>query len=139
MPDLVSEEEPLRLLLAVKSSAEGKQLAEQLRAIHPEVRVDATEGVIETLAHLFESPPDALLLDATLAGIDVQVLCRELSQFSGSSRVRVVVARPPAMSNLDSALREVGVFSVLDAPPSAEAIADCLSLDNASLIRPKAS
>lgn len=139
MPDLVSEEEPVRLLIAMKPNGEGKQLADQLRALRPELRVDAAEGVIEALAHLFDTPPDVLLLDATLAGIDVLVLCRELTHFSGSARIRIIVVRPQSMCTLDPSLREAGVFNVVESSAPAETIADCLSLDNTSLSRPKAS
>jgi excisionase family DNA binding protein len=139
MPELVADTEPLRLLLALGSPEQAKRLAEALRAGHPELRVDVAEGVVEALAHLFDSPPDALLVDATLAGIDIHVLCRELGTCSVSARVRVVVVRPPSMSELDEPLREVGVWAVLNSPASQDTIAECLSLGSFELTRPKAS
>lgn len=139
MPELVPESEPTRLLLALKVGVEAKRLADVLRTSHPELRVDVTDGVIETLAHLFESPPDALVVDATLAGIDIHILCRELGACSVSARVRVVVVRPASMSNIDDLLRGVGVWAVLQGPATPDAIADCLSLSGMELLRPKAS
>lgn len=139
MPELVAEDEPLRLLIALQSVEEGRILADRIRVIQPEIRVDVTDGVVETLARLFDAPPDALLVEATLPGIDVLVLCRELTQFAASARVRVIVVRPLSMSNLDGQLREAGVWSLLDAPVRAESVADSLSLVCASQVRPKAS
>jgi excisionase family DNA binding protein len=139
MPELVPESEPLRLLLALRLGEEAKRLAEALRSNHPDLRVDVTDGVVETLAHLFDSPPDALVVDATLAGIDIAVLCRELGACTLSSRVRVVVVRPASMASLDELLRGIGVWAVLPAPTSFSAVADCLSLNGVELLRPKAS
>lgn len=139
MPELVAENEPVRLLLALLSVEEGRNLADQIHATHPGVRVDATEGVVETLARLFDAPPDALLVEATLPGIDVLVLCRELAQCSSSARVRVVVVRPPSMSSLDDGLREVGVWGVIEGPPTVAAVLDSLALANVNQMRPKAS
>jgi excisionase family DNA binding protein len=139
MPELAPETEPFRLLIALRTSEEARRLADVLRTSYPDLRVDVTEGVVEMLAHLFDSPPDGLLVDATLAGIDIHVLCRELGNCSISSRVRVVVVRPQSMLALDELLREVGVWAVLDNPVSQEKIADCLSLGNAELARSNAS
>jgi len=139
MPELVPETEHLRLLLAFKATEEARRLADALRANHPELRVDVTEGVVETLAHLFESPPDALVLDATLAGIDIAVLCRELGTCAMSARVRVVVVRPPTMGSIDERLRSTGVWAILAAPTDHDALADCLAFSSLELARPKAS
>lgn len=139
MPELVPESEPLRLLLALKLGEEAKRLAEALRSNHPDLRVDVTDGVVETLAHLFDSPPDALVVDATLAGIDIVVLCRELGACTLSSRVRVVVVRPASMASLDELLRGIGVWAILPAPTTCSAVVDCLSLNSVELLRPKAS
>ena len=139
MPELVPESEPLRLLVALKNSDEACRLAEALRAGHPELRVHATSGVVETLAHLFESPPDALVIDATLGGVDIVVLCRELASCSPSARVRIVVVRPNSMANIDVLVRDAGAWASLPFPPTSDAIADCLSLSSVEMSRPKAS
>lgn len=139
MPELVADEEPLRVLIALQSAGEGRSLADRIHNTHPEVRVDVTEGVVETLARLFDAPPDALLVEATLPGIDVQVLCSELSQFAASARVRITVVRPPSMCHLDGALRDAGVWSLVDAPARPETVAESLALANVNQPRPKAS
>jgi excisionase family DNA binding protein len=139
MPELVAEDEPLRILIALKSVDEGRILADRVRSLQPDVRLDVTEGVLETLARLLDTPPDALLVEATLPGIDVLVLCRELAQFAASARVRVIVVRPPSMSDLDGPLRDAGVWSLIDTPARAEMVTESLSLANASQVRPKAS
>jgi len=139
MPELAPEAEPFRLLIALRSTEDPKRLADTLRMNYPDLRVDVTEGVVEMLAHLFDSPPDGLLVDAMLAGIDIHVLCRELGDCSVSSRVRVVVVRPQSMVALDGSLREAGVWAVLDAPVSLDKIADCLSFGNLEMARSNAS
>jgi PleD family two-component response regulator len=139
MPELGSDAEPTRLLLVMRSTDEAKSLMEALKLRMPELRVDQAEGVVSGLAHLFESPPDILLIDATMPGIDATVLCRELGGLAVSSRLRVIVGRPTSMSTLDDAMREAGAWSVLDSPITADEICDSLALGNYDLARTKAS
>jgi hypothetical protein len=140
MPELVPAAEPLKLLLALSPGDDAKQLADILRSNYPELRIDTADGVVEALVHLCDSPPDVLVVGATLPGIDIRVLCSELGTCSVSARVRVVVVRPMSMAaQLDESLRAVGVWTVLDEPASPDAVAECLSLGNFDLARPKAS
>lgn len=139
MPEVVSESEPFRLLLAMSSTDEAKRLSDEFRLSHSDVRVEVTNGVVATLAHLFESPPDALLVDATLAGVDIRVLCSEVNSCAALARVRIVVTRPTSLSEFDQNLREVGVIAVLDSPTASDLVAECLALGNYELTRTKAS
>jgi excisionase family DNA binding protein len=133
MPEMAPESEPVRLLLTLRSSDIANELAKQLRAHHSDWRVDVSEGVVGTLAQLFESPPDALVLDATLDGVDTCVLCRELAHCAMSARVRLIVARPSSMASMDPSLRECGAWAILDSPTSPQAIVDTLSLGTLGL------
>ncbi|HEY5957676.1 MAG TPA: hypothetical protein VIV60_14025, partial [Polyangiaceae bacterium] len=128
MPEVAPESEPVRLLLALRPNDYANELAKLLRSRHSDWRIDVSEGVVGTLAQLFDSPPDALVLDATLNGIDTCVLCRELAGCTISARVRLVVVRPPAMSSIDLSLRDCGVWAILEGPTSPQAIAECLTV-----------
>jgi excisionase family DNA binding protein len=139
MPELGSDAEPTRLLLVMRPSDEVKVLIEALKVRHPELRVDLAEGVVSGLAHLFESPPDILLIDATMPGIDAAVICRELSSLSISSRFRVIVGRPRNLQDMDVAIRESGASAILDTPITAEEICDNLALGSFDVARIKAS
>jgi DNA-binding NtrC family response regulator len=139
MPELGAESEPMRLLLVVRPTPEGKELREALGQRMPELRVDQAEGVYSGLAHLFESPPDVLVIDASLPGVDVTVLRRELSGMVVGSKLRVIVIRPVDMASLDDSIREAGAWSVLDAPVTADDVCESLSLGNLDVTRTKAS
>src|SRR5512133_2858709 len=110
MPELGAESEPMRLLLVVRPIPEGKELREALGQRMPDLRVDQAEGVYSGLAHLFESPPDVLVIDASLPGVDVTVLRRELSGMVVGSKLRVIVIRPVDMASLDDSIREAGAW-----------------------------
>jgi CheY-like chemotaxis protein len=88
---------------------------------------------------LFETPPDILLIDATMPGIDAKVICRELGNLAIASRLRVIVVRPATMAEHDEAIREAGAWTILDAPVSLEDICENLSLSNGDVPRIKAS
>lgn len=139
MPDVVQTAEPFRILLALATADDAKKLADDLRATHLEAKVDIATGVVETLANVFESPPDALVVDAALPGIDVTVLCRELVACTSLTRVRIVVARPVSESAMDDPLRRAGIWSTLDSPPTADSVAECLALGSYDPARTKAS
>jgi len=139
MPELGTDTEPARLLLVLRTGGETKQLTDALKQRMPELRVDHADGVVSGLAHLFESSPDILVIDATMPGIDATVLCRELGSLSISSRLRVIVVRPAVMAGMDEAMREAGAWTILDAPVSAEEICESLLVGNYELARTKAS
>jgi DNA-binding response OmpR family regulator len=138
MPELGSEAEPTRLLLVMHNTPETKILCEGLKQRMPELRVDQVEGVVSGLAHVFESPPDILLIDSTMPGIDASVLCRELGSLAIASRLRVIVVRPKAAANQDDSIREAGAWSILDAPASLDDVCESITLNNGDLSRTKA-
>jgi excisionase family DNA binding protein len=139
MPELGSDAEPTKLLLLMPASPDSKQLIESLKQRLPDLRVDHAEGVVSGLAHLLEAPPDVLLIDATMPGVDAAVICRELASLSVASRLRVIVVRPPPMSSGDEGLREAGVWTILDAPVATDEVFDSLAVGNLDATRPKAS
>lgn len=139
MPELGSEAEPTRLLLVMHNSDETKALSDSLKQRMPDLHVDQAEGVVSGLAHLFESPPDILIIDAVMPGIDATVICRELGNLAIASRLRVIVVRPTSMAEHDEAIREAGAWTILDAPVSLDDVCENLSLTNGEVPRTKAS
>jgi DNA-binding response OmpR family regulator len=139
MPELGSEAEPMRLLLVMHNTSETKVLSEGLKQRMPELRVDQAEGVVSGLAHVFESPPDILLIDSTMPGIDASVLCRELGNLAIASRLRVIVVRPLTAADHDDSVREAGAWSILDAPASLDDVCESITINNGDLSRTKAS
>lgn len=139
MPELGADATPTRLLLVMHATAESKQITEVLKQRLPELHIDQAEGVVSGLAQLFESPPDILLIDAAMPGIDATVICRELGALAIASRLRVIVVRPPSMSSHDEALRSAGAWTILDAPITVDEICESVSVGNYELSRIKAS
>jgi DNA-binding response OmpR family regulator len=139
MPELGSDAEPTRLLLVMRASDEVRALIEALKVRQPELRVDLAEGVVSGLAHLFESPPDILLIDATMPGIDASVICRELSGLSISSRFRVMVGRPRNLQEMDGAFRDAGASAIMDTPVAVDEVCENLAHGSFDVTRIKAS
>jgi DNA-binding response OmpR family regulator len=139
MPELGSDTEPTRVLLVVRNTPENQSLSDGLKRRMPELLVDQAEGVVSGLAHLFETPPDILLIDATIPGIDATVFCRELNALSIASRLRVIVVRPRSMAEHDSAIKESGVSTILDAPINIEEIYESILPNSNEAMRNKAS
>lgn len=139
MPELGTESEPMRLLLVVRPAPESQELRVAIGQRMPDLRIDQADGVYSGLAHLFESPPDVLVIDASMPGIDVTVLCRELRTLAAGSKLRVIVIRPLDMASLDDNMREAGAWAVLNAPVTAEDVCESLSVGHLDGSRTKAS
>jgi len=142
MPALDTRAGLFTVLLMVDGGPRRDLLVEAFRD-HPRIaEVVGVGTAIEGLAHLHQSPPEALVLDANFPGIEVLGLLRQLLALPSTAHVRQIVCCSSSEPSLRARLREIQAVTIVDPHASpGELIAHVLAevpLDRASspLVRP---
>lgn len=104
----------LRVLVAMRAGKPRVELTEALRSQPAVAEVTETANVIEALLQLGQNPPDVVILEATLPGIEVVGLCNQLSTLPVAAQIRLAVLRPQEQSARDDALQAAGAARIVE-------------------------
>jgi diguanylate cyclase (GGDEF)-like protein len=128
MPQRVPVARPVDLLIASTDEWRSRSLASIL-APHGYV-VHKTFNRVQTLAHVRNKAPDAVIVDETLPDGDGYALCRELTEESlitPSTPVFLALTRPPTRRDRIAA-RHAGAWECLGEPLDAEELTAMLEV-----------
>jgi DNA-binding NarL/FixJ family response regulator len=85
------------------------KLSSEFRSHSSVAEVVETSSVIEALVQLGQKPPDVMIIQSNIIGIDIINLCQQLNHLPISAQMRMVVIRPHSDASQDDELMSAGV------------------------------
>lgn len=116
-----------RVLIVDGDKAARRRLERQLTKLWPGLEVEHADTSTDALLAIGIERPDAVLIDAHMASLDVVDVCRRLAGEPATRAVRVVPMSDDLTRRLRDRLTDAGAASVLEKPVNRDALEAALS------------